>query len=73
MSMTQGQRFGHNGFVARVRERTGREPYRAQVRLLEALDVIHPEVSDSGWRMFDDHDVAAAAAWLNAQRGRASA
>ena len=47
------------------RKITGITP--ALMRALEATDVIHPLVSDSGWRSFAQADVAAVAAWKAAR------
>jgi hypothetical protein len=36
----------------------------AQVRVMEALGVISPSKTPSGWRQYSEADVAAACAWL---------
>jgi DNA-binding transcriptional MerR regulator len=42
-----------------------------QVRVAEALGVIKPIKSGSGWRQFTQADVAAMKAWLTQQRSKA--
>jgi hypothetical protein len=62
--------YGTNEFAALVRDLCGTKPSGPQIRVMEALKVINPRKTRSGWRQLGEADVRAAAEYLTQQPPR---